>query len=206
MLDTKTITVILVSTALGAAIGFGLSYFFLYGQIHALQRDIAALGVTVRQINEVAVNMTSTIQDVVETLSTGLTAVSEYAATRVNQLQAQLEDLNSTIGQIETRIWHDVAKANLGPDLPTEYEQQIGPFTTGGNKVQISWSMTGHSANATMTIQIHQSDGTVYMVLATSGYYGTYVNELSITEPGEYFLRIFTYNVDRWSVAVRDYY
>jgi len=205
MLDTKTLTVILVSTVSGAAIGFGLSYIFLYGQIHALQQDIAALGVTVRQISETAVNMTSTIRDVVETLSTGLTAVSEYAATRVNQLQAQLEALNSTITQIETRGWHDATSANAGPDLPTESQQQVS-FATRGNKIQISWSMTGRSANATITIQIHQSDGTVHMVLATSGYHGTHVNELSITEPGDYYLRIYTYNVDRWSVTVRDYY
>lgn len=205
MLDTKTLTVILVSTVSGAAIGFGLSYIFLYGQIHALQQDIAALGVTVRQISDTAVNMSSTIRDVVETLSTGLTAVSEYAATRVNELQAQLEELNSTISQIETKGWHIAASANPGQGLPTEYEQQLS-FATRGNKIQISWSMTGRSANATITIQIHQPDGTVYMVLATSGYYGTHVNELSITEPGDYYLRISTYNVDRLSVTVRDYY
>jgi len=205
MLDTKTLTVILVSTVSGAAIGFGLSYIFLYGQIHALQQDIAALGVTVRQISDTAVNMTLTIRDVVETLSTGLTAVSEYAATRVNQLQAQIQALNSTITQIETREWHVATSANPGSGLPPEYEQQV-PFTIRGNKIQISWSMTGRSANATITIQIHQSDGTVYMVLATSGYYGKYVNELSIAEPGEYFLKILTYNIDQWSVTVRDYY
>lgn len=205
MLDTKTLTIILVSTVSGAAIGFGLSYIFLYGQIHALQQDIAALGETVRQISDAAINMTSTIRDVVETLSTGLTAVSEYAATRVNQLQAQIEALNSTITQIETRGWHVVTSANPGSDLPTEYTQQVS-FATRGKKIEISWSMTGRSANATITIQIHQPDGTLYMVLATSGYYGTHVNELSITEPGDYLLKISTYNVDRWSITVRDYY
>jgi len=213
LFDMKTITVILISTALGATIGFGLSYVFLNGQILGLQQDLATLGVTIGRISDIAANMTSTIESVVDTLTTGLTAVSQYASTRVDQLQTQINALNSTLSKLNSTIsgtdprrWHDATTTTAGPGLPSDYDSQTSPFTLKSNKIQISWSMTGRSANATVTIQIHQPDGTVYLVLASSGYYNTFVNELTITEPGDYYLRIYTTNVDRYSVTIRDYY
>ena len=212
MLDMKTIYLIVISSLIGGAIGFGVSYVILNGQIRGLQQDLTTIATTVGRITDATDNMTTTIATVVDTLASGLTAVSEYATMRVDQLQTQLDklnitiaDLNTAINEIGTETWHTVATATAGPDLPTEHQQETNIFNIQGNKIQISWNMKGNSANASIHIQIHHSNGQIYSALASSGYYGTFTNELTI-QPGDYYLRIITTNVDHWTVIARDLY
>jgi hypothetical protein len=213
ILDTRLIFAILLSTTLGGALGFTTSYLVLNGQIHSLQQDLIDLRLTVIQIGTVASNMTSTMENIANTLQTGLASVSEYASKQINQVQAELESLNSTISELNSAIseigageWHVAVRAPAGggEEPPSEYDTD--PFPLRGRRMQITWSMTGRSANATIRIQIHFSDGSPYRVVGSSGRYGTFVNEMAIEEPGDYFLRVFTVDAEQWSVTVMDYY
>ncbi len=213
ILDTRLIFAILLSTTLGGALGFTASYLVLNGQISSLQQDLIDLRLTVIQIGTVASNMTTTMENIANTLHTGLASVSEYASRQIDQVQAELKSLNSTISELNSTIseisagkWHHAvhAPAGQGEEPPSEYETD--PFPLRGTRMQITWSMTGRSANATIRIQIHFSDGPLYSVVGSSGRYGTFVNEMAITEPGDYFLRVFADDAEHWSVTVKDYY
>ena len=185
VLDTKIVLAVVISTILGATIGFGASYVMFSWPVQSLQDDLSKAKVDISSLN----SDVDDVQSSVTNLQNGLSAT-----------QSNLVSLNSTVNAMDSREWHEVRSVDGSSDTVTSN------FELKGKMLKISWFFNGLSTDAWIEIYVRFSNGTGYWVNGSSGVYGTFDAEGAIPKTGLYYLDISSYNANSWVVSISDYY
>jgi len=178
-MEKKLIALIFIAVLGGLGGGYGLGYVIYQPQIQNLQGDLGNLN------------------DRLDTLNSTLTNTQSS----VTSLQSQQDSMNSTIGIMENRTWHEASSLKGSSDVIG------GNFQIKGKWMRIRWYMAGSTSSAWIQIIIRHSNGTIYAERGSSGIYGSYACDIAYSNlPGEYYIEVKTYSLTDYLVVVWDYY
>jgi hypothetical protein len=229
----KIVSAILVSTLLGAFIGFGLSYLFFNSHIQNLNSNVESLENTIDMIG----NSVSSIKNNVTTMKNNISSIENTVTNLQDNLitiHTDIAEFGSNLSDVEVLV--DIFQVNL-VNVETELGKAQSDITNlnsaleeietrewhlifsetsnfhyftrikpKGDNLRIVWSMTG-TTNSKIEIKLYFHDnGSLFYSTGSSGIYGSYAVELQLEYPKDYSLWILTENVDWWIIEVFDYY
>jgi archaellum component FlaC len=217
---------ILISTILGALIGFGISYIYFNTQIEIFQTQLSAvndkfndLNSTINTIDEeiyfVQDNLTITknnldnvrndinnLNSTVNNFESTLTVFQEDLTNlelNVSEATSAITDLNSSLENLDVAKWFTIESLTGTSD---EYHR----LQFKGEEIKIYWSMVGQSPSSWIEIKIYDSNGTLWQAAGSSGVYGVFEKEMDLNIPGEYSIWIKVYDINWWKIEFLEYY
>jgi hypothetical protein len=210
-LEKDKIVLIVVSIALGAILGFSMSYMMYDNQIATLEMSHRELQNTTNNLqldltettNSLANtnNAVSEIQSQLQLTKGNVTSLNVYTMALNNSLQDIQDDLDERIDSLENQKWHLIVSWEKDARFVTE------PFFVQGTQLKIKWWMTGDILSSRVIIRIYFSNDTFVNAVGSSGYYGSFFCEIPLDESGYYYLDVSLINLDSTAIiALYEYY
>jgi hypothetical protein len=118
---------------------------------------------------------------------------------QVENLRNEVTDLTSTVAMMENRSWHVVYSLSSSSDANS------GIIQLRGEQVRAMWIATGTSSLASLSVELHFSNGTGLAVWGSSGVWNANNAVLELKETGDYYLVITVYGTS-YALSFWDYY
>jgi hypothetical protein len=118
---------------------------------------------------------------------------------QVQNLQTDMNSLKDDLNNLKNRTWHEAYSIQASSDLTS------GTIQLKGSSVRVMWIAKGDYSSAWLSIQLHFYNGTPYAVWGSSGVWTANNAVLELTQTGNYYLNITTYDTE-YHVSVWDYY
>jgi hypothetical protein len=173
---------IVISTILGTAFGFGLSYYTFDSEIQRLTNELDSLSSAVNNLP------------------------IDWTKADILALSASVAQLQDTVDNLTSREWHKIYTI-IGTS--TEYADNktiTDTFQVKGKSILIQLEFDGW-VTGYFEVGLHHSNGTFHSVL--SRLYLPNIrtfSEIPIRQPGNYYLNVTVGPYWGWNISVWDYY
>jgi uncharacterized protein YoxC len=201
-MESKNITVIIVSILLGGLLGTATSYIYYSPKIDELDSQTQWISTEITDID----SRLKTIQNSVNEISNlnQLSSQVESLDDAINELSDRLINLENSIDQItysetETPDWHYVTFIDENNDT-------IKPFYLSGNEVRLRWSYSADTSEAGVIFQIYYENGTLHSFRSAYGMWSADASDINLHEPGYYYIIPNYTGLEDYWLVIWDYY